>query len=123
VGPRAGLDTEEKNLAPAGIQTQVIQLIIRRLYRLSYPDPSCINIHVHFMLSFLCPRLSFNDGLSLWNRVLLGKLIAAQLVKKFSACYRTRRLITVSQQCATGSNVETNESSRRIQIQFISGTF
>ena len=46
-------------------------------------------VFLSFFLSFF---LSYS--LTPWSRVLLDKLIGSQLVKKFPACYRTRRFIT-----------------------------
>jgi hypothetical protein len=40
-------------------------------------------------------NVSFISVITPWNRFPLEKLIFAQLVKKFSAFYRTRRFITV----------------------------
>jgi hypothetical protein len=63
-----------------------------------FPSSSLLHPHHHENLKShrfnICPVY-----LTLWNRVLLEKLIVAQLVKKFPAVYGTRRFITMFTAC------------------------
>jgi hypothetical protein len=79
VGPRTGLDVVEKRKSCPCLDSNPDRPAHSlSLYRLSYPDSSCIIIHVHFML----PSISSRLWLTPWSRVFLGNLIVAQLVKK-----------------------------------------
>jgi hypothetical protein len=63
------------------------------------------------------------ESLTLWSRVLLDKMIFAQLAKKFPSFIEPEVSLPYSQEPATGPCPEPDESSPRPHTLFIFGPF
>jgi hypothetical protein len=65
-----------------------------------------VHLNITYLLTYLLTYL-----ITPWSRILLEKLTVSQLVKKFPACYRTRKSLPPLQVPATCSYPETHQSS------------
>ena len=66
--------------------------LVYEINRLAAPHTS--NIQIGSLTEIRCVKAKLTSLLTPWSRVLLEKLTASQLVKKFPALYGTRRFIT-----------------------------
>jgi hypothetical protein len=74
--------------------------------------------------NILCMRdLRFINWLTVWSRVLLGKLRVVQLVKKFPAFYRTQGSLLCSQEYTSGPYFEQDEPSSNPPTLFLYDSF